>query len=230
MIMCTRCGSTAAGSFCSACGSALVPAPSVGAGSVQETTQESDASSFPTWTSGRLSASTMLPQPRAASRSGLQSLLTQPLVKIGLAVAVAMTVLTCGFFLLHGITRDGSRFALTGTLDLTDSGAHYRDGESCYGENGYDDVSGGTGVTVTDRAGSIIGTGKLEEGVGQGSAEDADSLLADLLSSCVFSFSVDELPKTAFYSIEVGRRGKLTYSLADMKQSKWIYSSSIGSP
>jgi hypothetical protein len=45
---------------------------------------------------------------------------------------------------------------------------------------------------------------------------------------CVFSFSLDDVPDVSFYSVEVGRRGALTYSLAQMAAASWTVSFTIG--
>jgi hypothetical protein len=56
---------------------------------------------------------------------------------------------------------------------------------------------------------------------------DGSGRSATLLSR--FSFSFDSVPEVPFYSLEVGRRGALTYSLADMQSRNWVVGGTIGS-
>jgi hypothetical protein len=39
---------------------------------------------------------------------------------------------------------------------------------------------------------------------------------------CRFSFAITGLPKVDFYGVEVQRRGRLNYSLSDMKTNGWV--------
>ena len=92
-------------------------------------------------------------------------------------------------------------------------------GESnCYGTGGYDDISSGLNVTIRDGSGAILATGRL----GRGTADGA-------YSPCSFEFSVDGLPEVDFYSVEVGRRGELTYSFEELVDSFWYVFFSLGS-
>ena len=99
-------------------------------------------------------------------------------------------------------------YRLRGTFELIDSDVRNSNG-GCYGTGGYDDIREGLGVTVRDGSGSVLATSRL--GIG--------SLTGRV--TCTFRFEVDALPKEDFYSIEVGRRGELTYSFGDLESSAW---------
>jgi hypothetical protein len=90
-------------------------------------------------------------------------------------------------------------------------------GDVCTGEGGYSDVSSGTEVVVTDQAGEIVGVGRLREG-----------LIIDVNYGCRFEFTVDVPPGLPFYTVEVGRRGELTYTLAEMEADRWFLDLSVG--
>ena len=106
---------------------------------------------------------------------------------------------------------------IRGTFDLV-GGANFdksSDG-SCVGNGGYSDIAAGLGVTATNQAGTIIGTSNLQPGQSQG-------------TKCVFAFTIRQLPDADFYSFEVGSRGELTYSRAEMESFDWQLAFSIGS-
>ncbi len=106
------------------------------------------------------------------------------------------------------------RFEVIGTFTLTDIGNTRGSDTNCFGDGGYDDIRSGVSVTVRDGAGAVLGTGRLGDGV------------KDLW--CTFNFTVADLPKVDFYSVEVGRRGELTYSFDEMETSGWKVDLSIG--
>lgn len=73
---------------------------------------------------------------------------------------------------------------------------------SCAGRRGYDDIQAGTQVVVS--AGAVLGLGKLSPG--------------DLTENgCVFTFTLVGVPAGhSFYAVEVGRRGAVQYTEADV--------------
>ncbi len=109
-------------------------------------------------------------------------------------------------------------YSLEGTLSLFDSKikgiSNY-----CYGTGGYSDIKGGMVVTIKDESGKIIAVGETSHGT------RSDNILGTM---CMFSFTVDSIPKANFYTVEIGRRGKLTYSFDDMKKIEWNISLTIG--
>lgn len=107
------------------------------------------------------------------------------------------------------------RFTLTGSFTLfaqTDGPA-----SDCYGRGGYSDITSGVSVTVRDGASAILATGSL--GNGQRSATGG---------SCTYTFTIRDVKQADFYSIEVGRRGALSYSFAEMNSRNWTVAFSLG--
>jgi hypothetical protein len=89
---------------------------------------------------------------------------------------------------------------------------------ACAGSGGYDDIEAGLGVVVRNEDGTTIGTGELtQEGLDDPGSE----------TECTFAFSID-VPEAEFYSIEVGSRGELTYSAAEMEDQGWRVSFELG--
>jgi hypothetical protein len=85
----------------------------------------------------------------------------------------------------------------------------------CAGTGRYDDIEAGLQVTVSNETGTVIGTGAL----GQGTEVDA---------GCEFPFTVGNVPVAKFYKVEVGRRGTVNYSYADMEAASWKAELSLG--
>ncbi len=110
---------------------------------------------------------------------------------------------------------------LNGTFTLSGSSnsTHPQgDGGFCYGDDGYDDIEAGLRVVVADGNGKTLATGSL--GNSRYNAAERD---------CVFPVIVTTpLPKADFYSVEVGRRGDLTYSYDEMVQRNWAVAFTLG--
>lgn len=107
---------------------------------------------------------------------------------------------------------------LTGSITLIDSELGGST-ENCYGTGGYDDIREAMTVTVRDGAGEILAVGDADAG----KAPEGE----DYFVQCVFSFQVDEVPSSDFYSVEVGRRGELNYSLEEMEEQDWTVNLSL---
>jgi hypothetical protein len=117
-----------------------------------------------------------------------------------------------GTFVLQGLPKDDP----LDENDLgIDDGNFYVNNGSCEGADGYDDVQSGLQVTVSNEAGTVIGTGSLD------TSEVTDE-------GCRFNFRVDNVPVAKFYKIAVGRRGELSYSYEDMKANSWSVSLTLG--
>lgn len=110
---------------------------------------------------------------------------------------------------------------LTGTFTLTqDSPPPMSDNETyCEGTGGYTDIQAGLDVVVRDQGGDIIGTGALEY---EPPAENQS------LRVCVFTFTVEDVPAASFYEIEVGDRGSLSYSAAELDVLDWSVAFTLG--
>lgn len=122
------------------------------------------------------------------------------------AGAVLALLLAGAAFLL----RDQS-FTVTGTITVIDSngnGLTFGPGSGqCHGRGGYSDLTETTQVVITDAAGTVVATGAVD-GFGTPAAS-AGRVSPD---RCVLAFTVKDVPAGHdFYTIEVARRGKLTY-------------------
>ena len=107
---------------------------------------------------------------------------------------------------------------IKGTFQLIDSDIS-RNGSICKGTGGYSDIEKGLKVVVKNEKSEIIGI----------SALGPDSYKGEYSSvTCSFPFVVEGLPNAKFYSIEVGRRGSLTYTPIELKEKDWEVAFSLG--
>jgi hypothetical protein len=86
--------------------------------------------------------------------------------------------------------------------------------QGCTGVGGFSDIQAGMPVIVQDEKNTILSTGTTETGYHPRERELSGRI-------CIFKFTVKNIPVAKFYSIEVGRRGKLTYSFDEMVKKKW---------
>ncbi|KAA1031813.1 hypothetical protein FVA95_08600 [Pseudonocardia sp. EV170527-09] len=155
-------------------------------------------------------AQTPIPQPRApwaaaAAMPGHVQLgsRTSRRVLTAAAVAVVLALATGLLLALAGTsTRSitGAMTVMNGTSSLYSSSSY----GSCHLSSGYDDIVAGTAVTVRDSAGRIAGVGALDSGTGSS-------------YGCTFSFVVDDVPASDFYTVEVGHRGEVTFTDAAVR-------------
>lgn len=100
--------------------------------------------------------------------------------------------------------------------------SHRSYGTPCHAADaGYPDVRPGTGVTVSDGTGALLGTvtlrgGTLRRGPLRGRDDD-----------CVFSFSLIVAERSS-YRVEVGRRGAVEFSRAHLERANWQAELTIG--
>jgi hypothetical protein len=139
---------------------------------------------------------------------------TKPVVVLGVAAAIIL------LGVVIAIATAGGKNTLTGTMTLVDPDG-FSNSVGCEGSGGYDDISFGTDVRVSNGEGELIGTGSL----GLGSEEEG---LLEGESVCVFEFEVADLPNEDFYEIEVSHRGGLTYSADEMDEMGWAVDVSLG--
>lgn len=97
-----------------------------------------------------------------------------------------------------------------GTLDLTDptgwtdvDGGNSADGDACAGTEGYDDITGGAQVIISTDAGKTLTIVAL-----------ADGAVSD--GNCEFDFAATVPKGYAYYGVEVGHRGVVKESAADL--------------
>lgn len=107
-------------------------------------------------------------------------------------------------------------YRLVGSVTLRTEYLNIDSERGCFGTGGYDDIARGLGVVVRDGAGVVLATGALGKG----------RIVAAL--QCGFEFVVEAVPAAAFYSIEVGHRGEITYSFADVEAAEWYVELSLG--
>lgn len=107
-------------------------------------------------------------------------------------------------------------YTLTGSMKLATASIEGSNLD-CHGTGGFDDMTGGVEVVVRDQANTILATGRL----GPGKKNTPGT-------SCTFPFTVSGIPEAPFYSVEVGRRGALTYSFADMVGAGWVVAFTLG--
>jgi hypothetical protein len=132
----------------------------------------------------------------------------------GVVVAAIVLVLgTVGYLALGS----SEHHTLTGSLSLYDSDYDGSAGSSCSGSGGYDDIQSGTQVVVTDESGTTVATDSLSSGTYDG-------------TSCVFEFTVHDVPKAKYYRVRAGSdtRGGPEYSFAEMQQQHWSVQLTLG--
>lgn len=137
------------------------------------------------------------------------------------AIGVAVLVLLGAAGIGIGLRQDGGSGAikLSGVLELENGTSGFDDTNytstngTCTGTSGYDDLAGGTSITVYNNNGKVISVGQLDDG-------------HEIDGSCLFTWSISGVPKSPFYKVEISHRGQLTYSYEQAK--KGSLDSSIG--
>ena len=119
------------------------------------------------------------------------------------------------------------------------------DAEDCEGSGGYDVVEAGMPVTVRDEDGKIVGSSMTRNGTkdeirertlaeNEATPPDADDdstdspldtgkindVFLDLPNVCVLLVEVGVFD-VDFYEVEVGRRGKISYSKSELRKRDW---------
>ncbi len=84
------------------------------------------------------------------------------------------------------------------------------------GQDGFSDVAAGRQVNVSNASGQLLGYGTLGSGTSQTVSEPG----ADY-PSCVFPFTVSNVPVESLYKIEAGTRGDVSYSLSELEADNW---------
>ena len=119
---------------------------------------------------------------------------------------------------LSGCVNAKENKSIKGTFRLIDTGVE-RAGSLCHGTGGYSDIKPGLRVVVRNERQKTIGV----------SALSGDTYTGNYPSiACEFPFLVEDLPKAKFYTIEVGRRGELTYPHKELEEQNWEVAFSLG--
>lgn len=100
-------------------------------------------------------------------------------------------------------------FQISGTLTLTEGQfITIDDIGGCRGHGGFDDLTLGASVTITDAAGGVIGVSQLS---GMNASDG-------MHGTCDLAFSVPNVPAgKGFYGVEVSHRGSVKYDEAKLK-------------
>jgi len=114
-------------------------------------------------------------------------------------IAALVLVFVPGTFTARG------SLTLSDTPDLAEYGGYGLSsqaisftGSSCSGIGGYADLGVGSGVTIRDANGTIVGVGEITD------SEDVQPV-------CVFTFTVHDVPSgEGPYTVEISHRGKVT--------------------
>lgn len=224
--------------FCKACGVAVQSASCLNGHQLDADAhfcKECGAPRSPSVPAATAQTSPQDPQePRASSNAVPASV---PPKKRGLHVLVVvlliLVVVAGGIFLAvnrssgggSGAGRVTQTHTITGTLTLGDgsdpnSNNFYSKGSgNCSGQSGYDDITQGAQVTVTDGGGNVLATSSLGLGDQIGSG----------FGSCRFSFTLTGVPDAAFYGVTISDRGTLNYSRAQMESAGWSVAMTLGS-
>lgn len=162
-------------------------------------------------------------------------------------VLVMVALAAAGAAAFQVIGGEDEKRSITGEFTLTDTESVMGEATSCRGTGGYDDFGAGMNVTVKNGRGQIVASGstenipadylaeddldaKSDDEVGSDTDEMSDDEKLDLFFDyigCVVIFEV-EVPVEDFYSIEVGRRGDLSYSYEDLEEMDWAVALSLG--
>ena len=105
----------------------------------------------------------------------------------GFSVGVCATTVVAGVIATGALLADRmpatSVFEMNGTLTVIGGTADSTvSGFECVGDHGFDDIAPGVSVAVSDRTGTVLGTGSLTRSVREG-------------NFCTFFFTVPDLPK-----------------------------------
>ena len=117
------------------------------------------------------------------------------------------------------VASQSSGYSIKGKLQLIDAEIRGSN-DNCYGTGGYSDMDGYIPITVWDGSGKMIATGHTSNG------KRPNGEYSSVV--CIFTFEIDNIPESNFYTIEIGRRGKLNYSFNQMQEMGWDLALSLG--
>ena len=132
------------------------------------------------------------------------------------ALALAVLLAACGPAVTPTPAPTPITHAVTGTFTLRQDEPVIR-GAGCKGTHGYDDIRDGLGVVARDAANMIVATGSLRSVPATGAGT----------TICGYTFSL-VVPDADFYTFEVGDRGALTYSRAELEARDWTVGFTLG--
>lgn len=118
---------------------------------------------------------------------------------------------------------------LTGSIAVWDAlisvpyGQHWQHGNLCATDRGFQDIHEGQSVLVRDAKNNIIAIGKLKEG----RFNWVNKNQYPALWTCIFGFSVSNIPESPFYTLTIGGRKPIAITLDDLKLNKWTLNFSL---
>lgn len=159
---------------------------------------------------------------RGNSQSGTRRSrrLLKPLILVGLLITAGVSATA------FALSQESDGHTVSGTFSVTDPDMRRTGPQEgpCSTEGGYDDVQVGLRVVIKDGSGSILATGAL--GRGEWAPHRVSGVSYEKV--CRFSFAVNDVPDSDFYTIEVGRRGELSYSKAELEALDWTVAFTLG--
>lgn len=87
----------------------------------------------------------------------------------------------------------------------------------CHGLGGYADMDIGTQFSIKDAAGTLIGFGAL-----------TDSHYGPAPFHCSLQGRAENVPDAPIYSVEVGRRGTINFTRAQLEANGWLAQLTLG--
>lgn len=87
----------------------------------------------------------------------------------------------------------------------------------------YSDIGNSTDVTVYDGSGKVIATAPLGDNCEQAQLDGQPDYY-----DATWHAKVTDVPDVPFYQVEVGHRGKLTFSRSELAGKGWAVSASLG--
>lgn len=105
-------------------------------------------------------------------------------------------------------------FGVRGTVTLADGFEWVAEGgPRCYGTGGFDDLTAGGAVVITDSTGATVAIGKLGQGMPKLRADDRTRA-----ESCTFTLDVAGVPAgRGFYGVAVGHRNAVQFDEAGLR-------------
>lgn len=105
-------------------------------------------------------------------------------------------------------------FGVRGTVTLADGFEWTAEGgPRCYGTGGFDDLTAGGAVVITDSTGATVAIGKLGQGLPKLRADDRTRA-----ESCTFTLDVAGVPAgKGFYGLAVGHRNAVQFDEARLR-------------
>lgn len=146
-----------------------------------------------------------------------------------IGVIVAALIVTVVIFSSSGSQSEETYVIKVNLTVFGTTGTDAETGECLKTE--YRDLQSRTQVTVFDETETILGTTRLGKGLPSGEPYYPDGLITREVifrESCTHNFQVRSIPKSKFYTFELGTRGSPNYSFSEMTRQGWQVDLMIG--